>query len=166
MQPNEATAGTGHPSASARNARIGLVLVIVTAAIATALVLATILPGGPRADVQHADAVATDVAAAIRTTLGRATGIAAQLAADPAVVAILAKPGTKQPPAPPPALVDAATQLGGSAPQILLVDTARAVRLAFAPPGGGPCTRRRSRPRRGSPQDRAGSAGARSIHRS
>ena len=100
MQPNEATAGTELPSALARNARIGLVLVIVTAAIATALVLATILPGGPRADVQHADAAAGDVAAAIRTTLGSATGIAAQLAADPAVVAILAKPGTKQPPAP------------------------------------------------------------------
>ncbi|MDP9482677.1 MAG: diguanylate cyclase, partial [Chloroflexota bacterium] len=138
MQPNEATAGTEFPSASARNARIGLVLVIVTAAIATALVLATILPGGPRADAQHADATAAEVAASIRTALGSATGIAAQLAADPAVVAILAKPGTKQPPAPPPALVDAASRLRGSAPQILLVDAARAVRLAFAPPGGQP----------------------------
>ncbi len=136
MQPNEATAGTELPSASARNARIGLVLVIVTAAIATALVLATILPGGPRADAQHADAAAAEVAASIRSTLGSATGIAGQLAADPAVVAILAKPGTKQPPAPPPALVDATSRIKASAPQVMLVDAARAVRLAYALPGG------------------------------
>jgi diguanylate cyclase (GGDEF)-like protein len=138
MLPNEATAGTELPNASARNARIGLVLVIATAAIATALVLATVLPGGPRADAQHADAAAAAVAASIRTTLSTATGIATQLAGDPAVVAILAKPGSKQPPVPPPALVDAASRLGRSAPQILLVDAARAVRLAFAPPGGQP----------------------------
>ena len=90
MQPNEATAGPALPSASARNARIGLFLVVATAAVATALVLATILPGGlsgPRADAQQADAVAAAVAASFRTNLSKATGIAADLAADPAVAA-------------------------------------------------------------------------------
>ena len=72
MQPNEATAGPATPSASARDARIGLLLVVATAAIATLVVLATILPGGlggPRADAQRADDVAAAVAATLRVDL-------------------------------------------------------------------------------------------------
>jgi diguanylate cyclase (GGDEF)-like protein len=139
MQPNEATAGPALPSASARNARIGLFLVVATAAVATALVLATILPGGlngPRADAQHADAVAAAVATSFRTNLSTATGIATDLAADPAVAALLAaKPGSKPPAAPDP-VTDAAARLSGAGPQIVLVDARHTVRLAFAQPGG------------------------------
>ncbi len=141
MQPNEATAGPALPGASARNARIGLFLVVATAAIATALVLATFLPGGvsgPRADAQHADAVAAAIASSVRSDLSTATSLATDLAADRDVATILAsKPGAKPPP-PPATIVDAADQLIGTAPQVLLIDAHHTVRLAFSPAGGPP----------------------------
>ena len=143
MEPNQATAGQALPGASARDARIGLFLVVATAAVATLLVLAMILPGGlggPRADAQRADTVAAKVANTFKTDLSAASMIAADLADDPAVGAILAaKPGSK-PPAPPAPVVDAAKRLAGSAPQILLVDARHAVRLAFSPAGGAPAS--------------------------
>jgi diguanylate cyclase (GGDEF)-like protein len=139
MQPNEATAGPALQGASARNARIGLFLVVATAAVATALVLATFLPsglGGPRADAQHADAVAAAVAGSVRSNLSMATGIATDLAADPAVAAILAAKAGSKPAAAPAAIVDAAGQLIGTTPQVLLIDARHMVRLAFTPAGG------------------------------
>lgn len=143
MEPNQATAGPALPSASARDARIGLFLVVVAATIATLLVLATILPGGlggSRADAQRADTVAAKVSDTFKKNLAAASTIAADLAVDPAVGAVFAaKPGSKAP-APPDVVVDSATRLAGSTPQIVLVDSGRAVRLAYAPAGDPPAS--------------------------
>ncbi|HEX7471511.1 MAG TPA: EAL domain-containing protein [Candidatus Limnocylindrales bacterium] len=141
MQPNEATAGPATPSASARDARIGLLLVVATAAIATLVVLATILPGGlggPRADAQRADDVAVAVAGSFRADLSSAVALAGDLAGDPTVGAILAKPAGARPPAPPASVADAADELEGAAPQVVIADAHGAVRLAFTPAGGAP----------------------------